>query len=181
MSAISSQRRVRQMTEEEQSAFQAKIMDPNVLAERNVVRADIMVPPLDSIYETIQTYHWGYLYTCACIVLTRLVRLFYTNLELAQDDEHGVVLQSTVDDHIVIVDPQTISRFLGVPVLDLPSVLTMRWCFLPLWMISESSSMPFHRVRGVIPTSGLVHLLRFIVCWPKLFSTISGQLPGAVI
>jgi hypothetical protein len=79
------------------------------------------VPPLDSIYETIQTYHWGYLYTCACIVLTRLVRLFYANLEVAQDDEHGVVLQSTVDGHIITVDPQNISRFLGVPVLDLPA------------------------------------------------------------
>jgi hypothetical protein len=77
MSAISSQRRVRQRTEEEQSAFQAKIMDCNVLVEWNVVRADIMVPPLDSIYETIHTYHWDYLYTCACIVITRLVRLFY--------------------------------------------------------------------------------------------------------
>jgi hypothetical protein len=97
MSAISSQRRVRQRIEEEQSVFQAKIMDRNVLAERNVVRADIMVPPLDSIYETIQTYYWGYLYTCASIVLTRLVRLFYANLEVAQDDERGIVLQSIVD------------------------------------------------------------------------------------
>jgi hypothetical protein len=105
MSAISSQPRVRQRTEEEQSAFQAKIMDRNVLAKRNVVRADIMVPPLDSIYETIQTYYWGYLYTCACIVLTRLVRLFYANLEVAQDDERGMVLQSTVDGHIITVDP----------------------------------------------------------------------------
>lgn len=67
-------------------------MDRNVIAGRNVVRADIMVPPLDSIYETIQTYHWGYMYTCACIVLTRLVRLFYVNLEVAQDDERGMVL-----------------------------------------------------------------------------------------
>jgi hypothetical protein len=65
MYAISSMCRVCQRTEEEQSAFQAKIMDCNVLAERNVVRVDIMVPPLDSIYETIQTYNWGYLYTCA--------------------------------------------------------------------------------------------------------------------
>jgi hypothetical protein len=121
MSAISSQRRVHQRTEEEQSAFQAKIMDRNVLAERNVVRADIMVPPLDSIYEIIQTYRSGYLYTCPCIILTRLVRLFYANLEVAQDDEHGTVLQSTVDRHIITVDPQTISRFLGVPVLDLPA------------------------------------------------------------
>jgi hypothetical protein len=91
MSAISSQR-----TEEEQSAFQAKIMDRNVLAQQNVVRADIMVPPLDSIYETIQTYNWGYLYTCACIVLTRLVRLFYANLEVSQDDERGMVYYSTL-------------------------------------------------------------------------------------
>jgi hypothetical protein len=58
-------------------------MDRNVLVERNVVRADIMVPPLDSIYESIQTYHWGYLYTCTCIVLTSLVQLFYANLEVA--------------------------------------------------------------------------------------------------
>jgi hypothetical protein len=111
MSAISSQRRVRQRTEEERSALQTKIMDRTVITERNVVRLDIMVPPLDSIYETIQTYHSGYLYTCACIVLTRLVRLFYANLEVAQDDERGLVLQSTIDGHIITV---------GVPVLDLP-------------------------------------------------------------
>jgi hypothetical protein len=105
MYAISSQRRVRQRTEEEMSALQTKIMDRTVIAERNVVRSDIMVPPLDSIYETIQTYHCGYLYTCACIVLTRLVRLFYANLEVAHDDDRGMVLQSTIDGHIIIVDP----------------------------------------------------------------------------
>jgi hypothetical protein len=95
-------------------------MDRTVIVERNVVRSDIMVPPLDSIYETIQTYHWGYLYTCACIVLTRLVRLFYANMEVARDDDCGVVLQSTVDGHIIIVDPQIISHFTSVPVLELP-------------------------------------------------------------
>jgi hypothetical protein len=83
MSAVSSQSRVRQRTEEERSTLQAKIMDRTVIAECNVVQSDIMVPLLDSINETIQTYHWGYLYTCACIVLTRLVRLFYANLEVA--------------------------------------------------------------------------------------------------
>jgi hypothetical protein len=45
MSAISSQHWVRQRTKEEQSALQAKIMDRNVLVERNVVRAYIMEPP----------------------------------------------------------------------------------------------------------------------------------------
>jgi hypothetical protein len=83
ISVISSQRRVRQRTIEERSVLQTKIMERTVTAEHNVVRSDIMVPPLDTIYETIQTYHWGYLYTCACIVLTRLVRLFYFNLEVA--------------------------------------------------------------------------------------------------
>jgi hypothetical protein len=78
------------------------------------------VPPLDSIYETIQTYHKGYLYTCACIVLTILVRLFYANLEVAQDDDRGLVLLSTVDGHIITVDPQIISHFIGIPVLELP-------------------------------------------------------------
>jgi hypothetical protein len=95
-------------------------MDRTFIAERNVVRSDIMVPPLDSIYETIQTYQWGYLYTCACIVLTRLVRLFYANPEVAHDDDRGLVLQSTVDGHIINVDPQIISHFIGVPVLELP-------------------------------------------------------------
>jgi hypothetical protein len=57
MSAISSQRRVCQRIEEERSALQTKIMDCTIIAERNVVRSDIMVPSLDSIYETIQTYH----------------------------------------------------------------------------------------------------------------------------
>jgi hypothetical protein len=42
---------------------------------------------------------------------------------VAQDDEHGVVLQSTVDGHIITVDPQTISQFLEVPDLDLSASL----------------------------------------------------------
>jgi len=31
-----------------------------------------------------------------------------------------LVLQSTIDGHIIIVDPQIISHFIGVPVLELP-------------------------------------------------------------
>jgi hypothetical protein len=73
MSAISSQSRVRQRTEVERNEIQAKIMDQTVIVERNVVRVDIMVPPLNNIHETIQHYQWTYLYTCACVVLTRLV------------------------------------------------------------------------------------------------------------
>jgi hypothetical protein len=74
------------------ATFRAKIMNKLVIPKRNVVRADIMVAPLDSIHEIIQTYHWGYLHNCACIVLTRLVRQFYAHLEVVQNDDNGIVL-----------------------------------------------------------------------------------------
>jgi hypothetical protein len=93
MSAGSPQRRVQQRTEGDRATLRAKIMDRPVVAERNVVRSNIMVAPLDSIHDTIQTYHWGYLHNCACVVYTRLVRLFYAFLEVVQDDNRGVVLQ----------------------------------------------------------------------------------------
>jgi hypothetical protein len=94
-------------------------MDRPVIAERNVVRSNIMVAPLDSIHDTIQTYHLGYLHNCACVVYTKLVRLFYVNLKVVQDDDRGVVLQSNVDGHTITVDPQIISQFIGVPVLQI--------------------------------------------------------------
>jgi hypothetical protein len=119
MSAGSPQQRVRQRTEVDRAALRAKIMDRTVIAKRNVVRSDIMVAPLDSIHDIIQTYHWGYLHNCTCVVYTRLVRLFYANLEVVQDDDHGLVLQSTVAGHIITVDPHIISQFIGVPVLQL--------------------------------------------------------------
>jgi hypothetical protein len=94
-------------------------MDRPVIAERNVVHSEIMVAPLDSIHDTIQTYHWGYLHSCTCVVYTRLVQLFYANLKVVQDDDRGLVLQSTVGGHTITVDPQIISQFIGVPVLQM--------------------------------------------------------------
>jgi hypothetical protein len=78
-----------------------------------------MVPPLDSIHDIIQTYHWGYLHSCACVVYTRLVRLFYTNLEVVQDGDRELVLQSTVNGHIITMDPQIINHFIRVLVLHI--------------------------------------------------------------
>jgi hypothetical protein len=92
MSACSSQRRVRQRTEEGIAASRARIANMAVILERNVIRADVMVAPLDVINDFIQTYNWGYLYNCACIVLTRLVREFYTHMEVVQDEDSGIVL-----------------------------------------------------------------------------------------
>jgi hypothetical protein len=90
MSAGSPQHRVRQRTDGELVALRAKIMNISVIAERNMAWADIMVALLDSIHDIIQTYHWGYLHNCACVILTRLVRLFYANLEVVQDDDRGL-------------------------------------------------------------------------------------------
>jgi hypothetical protein len=56
-------------------------------------------------------------------VLTRLVKLFYANLEVVQNDDHGMVLQSTVDGHTITVDPQIISQFIRVPVLQISGSL----------------------------------------------------------
>jgi hypothetical protein len=120
MSAGSPQLKVRQRTEGDKAAFRAKIMDRPVIADRNVVWIDIMVAPLDSIHDTIQTYHCGYLHTCACVVYTRLVRLFYANLEVVRDDDRWLVLQSIVGEHTITVDPQIISQFIGVPILPMP-------------------------------------------------------------
>jgi hypothetical protein len=61
----------------------------------------------------------GYLDNCDCVVLTKLVRLFYANLKVVQDDDQGMVLQSSVEGHVLTVDPQIISQFIGVPVLQL--------------------------------------------------------------
>jgi hypothetical protein len=120
MSAGSPPRRVCQRLEEDRAAFQAKVMDCTVIAEGNVLRADIMVPPLDNILGIIQTYNWGYLHGCACTVYTRLVKLFYANLEVVQNDDHGVVLQSSVVGLLITVDPQVISNIIRVPVLEIP-------------------------------------------------------------
>jgi hypothetical protein len=57
MFAGSPQRKVRQRTNEELAALRAKIMNRSVIAEQNVVGADIMVAPLDIIHDIIQTYH----------------------------------------------------------------------------------------------------------------------------
>jgi hypothetical protein len=53
------------------------------------------------------------------VVYTRLVKLFYANLEVVQNDDHGVVLQSSVVGQLITVDPQVISHIIRVPVLEI--------------------------------------------------------------
>jgi hypothetical protein len=180
MSAGSPQCRVRQRIEGDRTALRAKIMDCTVIAERNVVRSDIMVPPLDSIHDVIQTYHWGYLHSCACYVYTRLIRLFYANLEVVQDDDCRLVLQSTVAGHTITVDPWIISHFIGVPVLQLsdslynevvipPSIDDLREFFYAVPQGEERAT-----------TITIDALSSHTACWARLFSTTYGHLLGAM-
>jgi len=53
MSAGSPPRRAHQRLVEDRAAIQAKIMDRSIITERNILRADIMVPPLDNILDII--------------------------------------------------------------------------------------------------------------------------------
>jgi hypothetical protein len=87
-------------------------MDRSIIAERNFLRADIMVPPLDNILDIIQTYNLAYLHSCACVVYTKLDKLFFANLEVVQNDDRGMVLQSSVTGHLITVDPQVISHII---------------------------------------------------------------------
>jgi hypothetical protein len=82
MSAGNSQRMVQPRTEEVRAASLAKMEIKQAIPERNVLRADVMVVPLDYIVEIIRDNHWGYLYNCACTVYPKLVREFYGYLEV---------------------------------------------------------------------------------------------------
>jgi len=53
----------------------------------------------------------------AYIVLTKLVREFYAHLEVVQNKNSGVILQSTIVGHVIMVDPQVISQIIGMPML----------------------------------------------------------------
>jgi hypothetical protein len=58
------------------AASLAKVENRQAVPERNVLRVDVMVAPLDFIVDIIKDNHWGYLYNCACTVYPRLVREF---------------------------------------------------------------------------------------------------------
>jgi hypothetical protein len=61
MTSGCSQRKVRQRTKGGIAATRDRMENRQVIPERNIVRADIMVAPLDFIAEMIQANHWGYL------------------------------------------------------------------------------------------------------------------------
>jgi hypothetical protein len=104
MSVGSSQCKVWQRIEETQAASLAKMENRKAIPERNVLRADVMVTPLDYIADIIWDNHWGYLYNCACTVYPRLVREFYGYLKVIQNENHGIILQTSVQGHVISVE-----------------------------------------------------------------------------
>jgi len=84
MSSSNSQRRIWWRTEEGITATRAKVETRLVIIERNVLRADVMVPPFDFIDQLIGENHWDYQHKCFGIVYPRLVRDFYGFLEVSR-------------------------------------------------------------------------------------------------
>jgi len=50
------------------AATRAKVKTIPVIIERNIFRANVMVPPLDFIDQLIEENHWDYLFHCSGIV-----------------------------------------------------------------------------------------------------------------
>jgi hypothetical protein len=98
-----------------------------------------------------------------------------------QNDDRGVVLQSSVVGHLITVDPQVISHIIRVPVLEIsaspynevvlpPSLDDLREFFCAVPQGEERSTVIQIGALSSTPT-----------CWPRSFSRTSGLLPGAVI
>jgi len=94
----------------------ANVANRQALPERNVLRVDILRAPLDFISKIIEANHWGFMYTSACPVHPRLVREFYGYLEVVQDNDHGIILQTIVQGKTFQIDPQAINKIIGVPI-----------------------------------------------------------------
>jgi hypothetical protein len=114
------------------------------------------------------------------VVYTILVKLFYANLEVVQDDDHGVVLQSSIAGHLITVDPQVISHIIRVPVLEI-SASPYNEVVLPPSLDDLREFFCAPKVRNALLPSGLVPCHPSTACWPRSFSRIFGRLPGVVI
>jgi len=90
------------------------------------------------------------------------VREFYTHLEVVQDEDNGIVLQSTIEGHVFQIDPHVIIRILGVPVLHISAS--------PFNEVVEPPTLELKR------TSEFVPFLPHIACSRRLFDTIYGPL-----
>jgi hypothetical protein len=93
-----------------------------VLSEWNLLRADLRDLFLLPIGQMLLENQWEYLYNCACLTFPRLVREFYGNMIIIQDDDKGLIMQTIVREQTILIDPKIISFVVGVPVLPVSGV-----------------------------------------------------------
>jgi hypothetical protein len=67
-------------------ATRARVEHRQVIIERNVIRADVMVSPFSFIDQMIQENHRQFFYSCSGIVYPRLVHDFYGYMDIIQDE-----------------------------------------------------------------------------------------------
>jgi hypothetical protein len=93
-----------------------------VLSKQNLLRTDLRDPILIPIGQMLLENQWEYLYNCACSAFPRLVREFYGNMIIIQDDDRGLIIQTMARGQAILIDPQLISAIIGVPVLPVSGV-----------------------------------------------------------
>jgi len=77
-----------------------------------------------------------------------LVKEFFGYLEVIQDENHGIILQTSVRGHVIQIDPQVISAIIDVPVLPI-SACPFTEVMEPLpWSSSGISFMPIHKAMN---------------------------------
>jgi hypothetical protein len=122
MSSDDSPPQVRKRSEESVAYRLHHMQSRQVLSERNLLRADLRDPVLLPITQMFLENQWEYLYNCACSAFPRLVRKFYGNMFIIQDDDRGLIMQTMVRGQTILIDPQLISSVIGVPVLPVSGV-----------------------------------------------------------
>jgi len=96
MSSDDSPPRVRQINEESVADRLHRMQSRQVLSEQNLLRADLRDLVLLPIAQMLLENQWKYLYNCACLPFPRLVREFYGNMIIIQDDDRGLIMQTMV-------------------------------------------------------------------------------------
>jgi len=98
MSSNDSPPRVRQRIEESVVERLHHMQSRQVLLERNLLLADLRDLVLLPISQMLLENQWEYLYNCACPAFPRLVRKFYGNMIIIQEDDRGLIMKTVVED-----------------------------------------------------------------------------------
>jgi hypothetical protein len=96
MTSDDSPPRVRQRIEESVADRLHRMQLRQFLSEQNLLSTDLRDLVLLPIAQMLLENQWEYLYNCSCPAFLRLVREFYGNLIIIQDDDRGLIMQTMV-------------------------------------------------------------------------------------